>query len=189
MADWILLPQPWTMVAYPKAMYNMSSLLHTKYGLLALLQNTSYLLFTINSLTETPAPQKLIYPSSAYQLPQYLALGPTTMSSAMPNLHQCWHKKGAQCVCTAAQRRLVSDGWCDYLIRSTTCFLFRNKIVEFSFSGTNVAIITTIQPLFSCLVFCVSCLVLGPNVVSRWRAALSTRWKHCQELIKKCLKS
>ena len=122
-------------------MYNMSSLLHTKYELLTILQNTSYILFTIYSLTEAPAPQKLIYQSSAYQLQQYLALGPTTMSSAMLNLHQRWHKKRAQCVCIAAQIRCPKASGLRRLVRllhtlnylfliqkqNSWIFLFRNK--------------------------------------------------------------
>ena len=123
------------MVVYPKAMYHMSSWLHTEYELLALLQNTNYLLNTINSLTETPAPLKLIYPNPAYQRPQYLALGHTTMSSAMPNLHQCWHKKGSMCL----YRRTMSEGVWYQTVGVIICYVqllasySQTKELKFSF--------------------------------------------------------
>ena len=117
--------------------YNMSSLLHTKYDLLALLQNTIYLLYTLNSLTADLPKFSLststICSPRTYNYVVCNAKSPPTLAQEVPQ-----HKHDVR-------RRLVSDGWCDYFIRSTTCFLFRNKIVEFSFSGTNVAIIISIQ--------------------------------------------
>ena len=75
-------PQPLTMVAFTRAMYNMSYLLYIKYELLALLQNMNNACILLYNIK--------------------IALGPATMSSAVPYLHQRRRKKGLKYYdCTA----------------------------------------------------------------------------------------